>query len=449
MTDRDTPGLSYDPRTWGRQEPDAPGRIPDPAVAPIAPRRGRARILLPAAAAAVLIGGASVWWLSRPDETGDAGPVGGAGHAIQAPSPTNVGDSRRTLVLAGPGELAAALRAAGIDQGTADGAARRAGDILGDAPGEIRLSLDLTGTRLARLEATRVDGAGVRLVAEGSGFRAERLAARVTDAIRAVAGEMDDNSFYTSAVTAGVTDSLISDFAAAFSFDLDFQREVRAGDRFEAVFAQPVNPSGQPAGAPRLLFVSMRTVEKSLRFYRFRPPGGEEGWFDDNGRGNTRSLMRTPIDGARVTSRFGMRVHPILGYQRLHRGTDFAAPTGTPVYASGDATVEFAQPRGGAGNMVRLQHDNGWFTHYFHLSAFAQGMGPGVRVRQGQLIGLVGTTGRSTGPHLHYEVWINGAPVDSQGIDTGTGTTLNGAALRAFRAERDRIDRARAAAVGR
>lgn len=352
-------------------------------------------------------------------------------------------------MLSGAGEILPALTAAGIDDAAATRAAHQAQVALGDTAGEIRLAFDLTDAphrrRLTWLEATRGDGSGVRLVATGEEFSAQPLAARLATVVHSVAGEMDDNSFYTSAVTAGVTDSLISDFAAAFSFDLDFQREVRRGDRFEAVFAQDVNPAGQPAGAPRLLFVAMRTAEKSLRFYRFRPPGGEEGWYDDNGRGNTRALMRTPIDGARVTSHFGMRLHPTLGIMRLHAGTDFAAPIGTRIYAAADGVIQSAARTGCGGNMVVILHDNGWITRYFHMSAFAPESVAGARVRQGQVIGLVGVTGTcTTGPHLHFEVRIHGEPVDSLSIDTGTGTTLQGPALRAFFAERERIDRSRA-----
>src|SRR5690606_25925726 len=141
--------------------------------------------------------------------------------------------------------------------------------------------------------------------------------------------------------------------------------------------------------------------------YRFTPEGEEPGWFDGNGRSIVRAFMRTPIDGARVSSSFGYRKHPILGYQKLHRGVDFAAPIGTPIYAAGDATVEFAGPKGPNGNFVALRHDNGWRTLYLHMNAFGEGIVAGARVRQGQRVGEVGTTGRSTGPHLHYEVHIN------------------------------------------
>jgi murein DD-endopeptidase MepM/ murein hydrolase activator NlpD len=250
-------------------------------------------------------------------------------------------------------------------------------------------------------------------------------------------------------VSAGITDSLISDFAKAFSFDFDFQREINPGDRFEAVFQQAVNPAGERVGEPRLIYVSMTTPQKSRRFYRFTARGEKEpGWFDDNGRSTVRDLMRTPVDGARVTSKFGPRMHPIRGFVKQHNGTDFAAPTGTPVYAAGSGVVQVRDSRGAAGNMVRIAHDNGWATHYFHLSAFAPELTVGGRVSQGQVVGLVGTTGGSTGPHLHYEVIIEGVKVDPLTVPTGSGVLLSGPALEAFRKERDRIDLARSQQVG-
>ena len=174
--------------------------------------------------------------------------------------------------------------------------------------------------------------------------------------------------------------------------------------------------------------------------------GGENGWFDVSGRSNRRSFMRTPVDGARVSSGFGMRFHPILHYTRLHGGTDFAAPDGTPVYASGNGKVIVAGCcHGDAGTMIAIQHDNGWVTHYFHLSRIVPGMAPGVRVAQGERIADVGHSGGATGPHLHYEVVINGVKVDPMKVDTGQGITLTGAEMAAFKRQRDRVDMARAA----
>jgi len=348
------------------------------------------------------------------------------------------------------GQVLQALSSAGVPPDAAQRAAGQVLETLGTGPGEVRLDYRLTGagagTRLVALDATRADGSGVSLRATADGgFQAAAIASQLRTEIVSATGEMGTTDFYSAAVNAGISDSLVTDFANAFSFDFDFQREVSAGDVFEAAFEQQVNAAGAKLGQPRLLFASLQTATKTVRLYRFTPPGeSEAGWFDTSGKSNVRSLMRTPIDGARVTSRFGFRIHPIKGYTKLHRGTDFAAPTGTPVYASGVSTVEASGPRGGAGNAITLRHENGWTTKYFHLSRINPGIEPGASISQGQEIGLVGSTGASTGPHLHYEVWIEGEPVDSLTIATGTGVTLDGAALAAFRKEQDRIDRGRA-----
>jgi murein DD-endopeptidase MepM/ murein hydrolase activator NlpD len=367
------------------------------------------------------------------------------------PAPPNAqpGHSRRTVTLAGPGRISEAIADLGLDTPQVASLTNQILDYVGRTPGELRLTADLARSAegqlsLSWLEVSRVDGAGVRLLAKGTGFEPEKLAARLTTRTIAVRGEMG-TTFYNSAVEAGVDDSLISDFAAAFNYDVDFQFELHQGDIFEGTFEQDYNPWGETVGAPRLLFVSLRLQDKSLRFYRFKA-GGENGWFDVNGRSNRRSFMRTPVDGARVTSGFGMRFHPILHYTRLHGGTDFAAPDGTPVYASGNGKVIVAGCcHGDAGTMIAIQHDNGWVTHYFHLSRIVPGMTPGVRVVQGERIADVGHTGGATGPHLHYEVVINGVKVDPMKVDTGQGITLTGSEMAAFKRQRARVDVARAA----
>lgn len=440
-------GASFDPSTWAHAEQPEDKRPAAPEVErPRSDPRRRQQYLAMASAVAIVLTGAVAARLTGTPPSPAAAPAAAIADAPAAP-----GHSRRTVIVPGPEQVLAALVDLGIDPATAQGLSRQVLAAVGEAPGEIRLTVEIgigdgqAAPTVAALEATRNDGSGVLLSASADGsYAAQALTPNLETRVLSARGEMDTTSFYSSAVAAGVHDSLISDFAAAFSFDVDFQREVKPGDIFEAAFEQAYNPAGEAVGMPRLLFASLRTDTKSLRLYRFKPPGDEkEGWFDANGRSNVRSLMRTPVDGARVSSQFGYRVHPIQGFRKLHRGTDFAAPTGTPVYASGNASVISASPAGGAGNLVKLQHDNGWVTKYMHLSAFAPGMAPGVRVTQGQLIGKVGSTGASTGPHLHYEVWINDEPVDSMTIDTGTGVTLDGAALAAFRQERDRIDLAR------
>ena len=438
---------SWDPRTWVLDW--TPAAAATPRGLGFATTGDRRMPLALAAAAAVLVVGGVAAHLSRPD----ASPVAGAPATAAA---TGVGQSppggaeriKRTLVLPGAAELGATLLASGVPAAAVQAATAAALPEL-KPQGEIRAVLTLAVVdgviRLDRLEASNSDSSGVVVTpAANGGFTASRVAAQLSMRIIVRRGTMDADSFYSSAVAAGVTDSVIPDFAKALAFDFDFQREVGVGDAFEAAFSQPINASGEAVGAPTLLYASLSTPAKSATVYRFAPDGGAAEWFDGSGRSIVRSLMRTPVDGARVSSKFGFRVHPVLGFMKLHKGTDFAAPTGTPIYASGTSTVLWAAMKGANGNLVILKHDNGWQTFYLHMSRFGDGIAPGVRVAQGQKIGEIGTTGRSTGPHLHYEVHVGGQPVDSMTIKTDAGRTLAGAQLIAFGKERDRIDISRA-----
>jgi murein DD-endopeptidase MepM/ murein hydrolase activator NlpD len=434
--------LSYDPRTWPGMAEASSGATPLPA-----PRADRRRLAIAVGAGiAVLTGGAVTAYLSRGGEV----PVGASAQAGTAGTAAPGRKlSRRTLVLSGPGDIKAALVANGIAPAAADAAAAAAIGALG-AAGEVRAVLTIAmdgGTpTLERLDASNPDSSGAVVSADASGrFVASRVTAKLSSKVIVRRGTMDADSFYSSAVAAGISDSLIPVFAKALAFDFDFQREVHLGDAFEAAFEQEVNASGEPVGAPTLLYASLTTANKSSSVYRFAPPGEREPqWFDSSGRSIVRALMRTPVDGARVSSKFGFRTHPILGYQKLHKGTDFAAPIGTPIYASGNGVVEWAAMKGANGNLTILRHENGWQTYYLHQNHFAPGIAPGVHVSQGQQIGEIGTTGRSTGPHLHYEVHVEGQPVDPLGIQTESGQTLSGQALIAFAKERDRIDVSRA-----
>lgn len=405
--------------------------------------RRRFRLALGGSALLIVASGIAAW-SSRPGATEQQSV---ATAAATRPVPA----IRRTLVLASVADLASALVANGFapdDIAAIDAAVRPAVP----AGGELRAALTLVeakgGPRLLRLEVSNPDSSGVVVTPGARGYATSRVAAQLSLRIIVRRGRMDGDSFYSSAVAAGITDTLIAPFAKALAFDFDFQREVRIGDAFEAAFAQQTNAAGEPVGAPELLYASLTTSDKSVAVYRFTPPGGKPAWFDASGRSVVRALMRTPVDGARVSSGFGFRKHPILGFMKLHKGTDFAAPTGTPIFAAGDAQVDWAAFKGPNGNLVILRHDNGWQTFYLHLDHFAPGLAAGQRVLQGQVIGVVGTTGRSTGPHLHYELHIDSEPVDPLSIETEQGQTLSGAALMAFARARDRIDVSRAAQAG-
>ncbi|WP_162247168.1 MULTISPECIES: M23 family metallopeptidase [unclassified Caulobacter] len=395
---------------------------------------------------ALALAGAVGWRLWRP-------PAKPSAPAAVAAAPQSPEGLRRTFAIARVQDLASALVAEGVGMDRAIRLGLAANEKLDAAPGELRVSLRFRSGQpglVDSVELRRADGSGVRLRGDGSrAVDAEPLSSNRTVEIKVVRGEMDANSFYSSAVAAGVRDSLIDDFAAAFAFDFDFQREIKPGDIFEAAFERQVDAEGAVVGSERLVYVSLQTSAKSRALYAFQPPGdARPSWFDGNGVSVVRGLMRTPVEGARITSSFGLRVHPVLGYTRLHKGTDFAVPVGTAVYASGDGVVDFVGPHGGHGNFVRIRHKANLETAYAHLSRFAPGVVVGTAVRQGQPIAFSGNTGLSSGPHLHYEVIVEGVQVDPMSFQTSQGRTLNGQALAAFRRERDRIDGLRAAQNG-
>ncbi len=272
------------------------------------------------------------------------------------------------------------------------------------------------------------------------GFAAREVLMPVTFEIARIAAPVE-TSLYASALTHGATDREIAALADAFSYDVDFQRDVRPGDEFELVFERFYDDEGNTVRTGELLFVGLESRRGARAFYQFLAPGDSRpDWYDAEGKSARRFLMMTPINGARLSSRFGMRRHPILGYSRMHRGTDFAAPTGTPILAAGDGTVVRAGRYGGYGNYIRIRHANGYETAYAHMSRYGSGMRAGARVRQGQVIGYVGTTGRSTGPHLHYEVLRRGQQINPINLRVANGRNLEGRALELFQIERARID---------
>jgi murein DD-endopeptidase MepM/ murein hydrolase activator NlpD len=250
-----------------------------------------------------------------------------------------------------------------------------------------------------------------------------------------------NSSLFLAAADAGIPAAITVEMIRMYSYDIDFQREIRQGDTFEVFFTREYDEDGTPVREGDVLYASMNVRGKERRLWRHEPSdGGNWDYFDEQGRSMRKFLMKTPIDGARISSSFGNRRHPILGYTRLHAGTDFAAPSGTPIYAAGSGTIEMAQRNGSFGNYVRIRHANGYQTAYAHMRGYGRGIRKGVRVRQGQVIGYVGTTGRSTGPHLHYEVIHNGNKVNPQRIRVPTGRTLSGQQLAAFQEARASIN---------
>ncbi|MDB5459060.1 MAG: peptidase family [Caulobacteraceae bacterium] len=265
-----------------------------------------------------------------------------------------------------------------------------------------------------------------------------RMEEAVLDQTTVAAGKMG-GSLYVSAQKAGATPELTAQVVKLFSHKLDFSRDVQADDRFSMVFDRKVTASGRTISAGDLLFAEIRAKGAATRLYRFKTAGMTEAqYFDEFGKSIRGLLLRTPLDSVRITSSFGMRNHPILGFTRMHAGIDFGAPTGTPVYAAGDGVVERASWAGGYGRWLQIKHPGGYETGYGHLSRWA--VKAGEHVRQGQVVAYVGSTGLSTGPHLHYEIIAHGQKVNPTAFKAPSGSVLGGKELAAFQAEKSRID---------
>ena len=247
------------------------------------------------------------------------------------------------------------------------------------------------------------------------------------------------NNLYNSAVNSGVEPNIIVEFARIFGFEVDFQRDIRQGDWFEILYEKFEDDNNKVRDTGKIIYASMFVNGEEINLYNFKYNKDEE-YYDIKGKSITKSLMKTPINGARLSSSFGMRKHPILGYNKMHRGTDFAAPSGTPIMASGSGTVTRARWCGGGGNCVKIKHNSTYETIYAHMKAFAKGIKEGRKVKQGQIIGYVGSTGLSTGPHLHYEVIVNGKKVNSQKLKLPSGKILKGEERKQFELDRIKID---------
>ena len=245
------------------------------------------------------------------------------------------------------------------------------------------------------------------------------------------------SSLYATAKDDHIPEYIVSEFTRVFSYDVDFQNQIEASDKFEMFFGKPL--SGTSSRRNVLHFAQLNYGGKLKQYFRFTDSGGHTDYFDENGRGAARALLKTPISGGKLTSGFGMRRHPLLRYSKMHTGVDFGAPTGTPIRAAGAGVIDIAGRHGGYGNVVDIIHNEKFKTMYAHMSRFAAGIRPGVRVNQGQVIGYVGTTGRSTGPHLHFEVRVNDQPVNPAGVTATGGRQLAGKDLANFRAQKTKV----------
>lgn len=305
-------------------------------------------------------------------------------------------------------------------------AQRRSGRVGGVAGPARLIGLSMRTSPSSTLTVSRTfDGA----------LKLRELEEKVTDETKVACGEMN-GSFYESVANVGGTPRVISDAAKLFSHKIDFSRDIHEGDKFCLVFDRKVTESGRTIEAGDLEYAEV----KGQRFYGFERDGKSQ-FFDETGKNIKGFLLRTPVDGARITSTFGARRHPVLGFNRAHKGVDFGAGTGTPILAAGDGVVLEARRWSGYGNWLRIRHAGKWDTGYAHISRYAPGIKAGMRVRQGQVVAYVGSTGMSTGPHLHYEVWLNGQRVNPIGAKVPQGTILSGGELASFKAKKSRIDR--------
>ena len=246
-------------------------------------------------------------------------------------------------------------------------------------------------------------------------------------------------SLYKAALDEKIPANTIIEFASIYGFQVDFQRDIRKQDKFQIMYEVFLNEKNEIVENGEILFANLKLSGQDNSLYYFDDKKNE-GHYDKNGKSVKKALMKTPINGARLSSPFGMRKHPIDGFNKMHRGTDFAAPLGTPIMASGDGIIKKAGWCGGGGNCVKIKHNSTYQTVYAHMSKFARGIKPGVRVKQGQTIGFVGSTGKSTGPHLHYEVIVNGKKVNSQKLKLPSGKILKGKDRKLFETNKIKID---------
>ena len=264
-------------------------------------------------------------------------------------------------------------------------------------------------------------------------YKANKLKKSLRRSLRAYKGTID-SSLYASTRASGIPNAVIVELIRMYSWNVDFQRDIRSGNKFEIMYEEYRTEDGDIiSNKGNILYAKLEMGKEELPFYRFQNTNGLVDYYDANGRSAKKTLMKTPIDGARLTSGFGYRKHPVLGYSKLHKGLDFAAPRGTPIYAAGDGKIKKIGHYGSYGKYIKIKHMNGIETAYAHMKGFKRGLKNGSKVKQGQVIGYVGTTGRSTGPHLHYEVIKNRRQLNPKDLKLPLGTRLKGKTFKRFK----------------
>jgi murein DD-endopeptidase MepM/ murein hydrolase activator NlpD len=249
-----------------------------------------------------------------------------------------------------------------------------------------------------------------------------------------------DRGIYRTAKQSGIENSIVAQFARLYGFEVDFQRDLKKNDKIKIFYERYLDDDGVPQRTGNIIYSEITNAERNIILYRYEYPNGSIAYFTPEGKSIEKSLMRTPINGAKLSSRYGFRIHPILGYNQMHQGTDFAAPIGTPIMASGAGTVEYSGWKGGYGKFISIRHSAVYQTNYAHLQDYAKGMRRGAKVQQGQVIGYLGSTGSSTGPHLHYEVIVNGKKENSQTLKLPSAVPLEGNNKNFFEIQKRNID---------
>lgn len=359
-------------------------------------------------------------------------------------------DSQRTVEIRRGETLFGVLVDAGIDYNEAQDAVGALSDVFSpralQAGQEITLNLsdaaasgDDAAPKLVGLSFEPSVTKDVTLERSESGdFIAKAVDKPLDKQLTRVSGSID-SSLFEAAREAGLPVAVVSDVIKTFSYDVDFQRDIHGGDTFEVLYERYENEDGAFAKAGKMLYAALTLGGKKIPMYYFEHDGEGE-FFTALGETVRKSLLRTPIDGARITSGFGMRMHPLLGYSKMHKGIDFGAPTGTPIFAAGAGIVVDVGPKNGYGNYVRIKHNATYSTAYAHISRFAAGLHKGERVKQGEVIAYVGQTGRATGPHLHYEILVNNQQVNPSKVKIADSDKLTGKQLAAFKAQVEKVD---------
>ena len=387
-------------------------------------------------------------YLDRGDsETAQAAAV----TTVAAIQPRLIPQPRETTLTIGKGDtLAVVLKRAGVSNSEAHAALAVLQDKFDPRrirPGQdISVRLDPVSPensdeyRLTSIGLSVDSFKSVSLTRSGEEFKAEQIEKPVERKTYAKVAPIEV-SLYGSAAKAGIPNSVTAEIIRVLSFDIDFQRDIRRGDSIEVMYDQDETADGKGVRFGSVLFARLNVNGVSTPVYRYEMKNGTVDYFTADGKSVRKALMKTPIDGARVSSGYGMRRHPVLGYSKMHKGMDFAAPTGTPIYAAGDGTIEKLGRWSAYGNYIRIRHNGDIKTAYAHMSKYAKGLSAGSRVKQGQVIGYVGATGRVTGAHLHYEVLVNGTQINPNSMKLPTGETLKGAELASFKLKMQQINR--------